>query len=482
MHYLKLINKRYDLKLSSLDIISVLFILFIIANPLVVYNMSFKLSFLASFIIILISQTMAIYNVNINGVYSMILMTVVVQIGTFPIVINLNNSYNLFSILANILFVYLISSLRSDTLFLLKVLSVIATSTDGRNWTLQTSGVSENLYGIIYDGTQFVATGNNGTIIKSTDGESWETINSGISADLKEIAYGNGLYVIAPGVYYSSDLTTWNTASVSSRGRVFFHKNNFYTCSYGGSYDELYIYKSSDAVTWTSVTSPNVYDASWNIVSAAGDYIYASSLTYSDDGGTTWKSLTSGNNPFNVVYGNGIYAGTNYQHFSISSDGLAWTKVSDIYGSMNKTIYGNGLFIWLSSENSALKVILYSDALSVYTTDENPTTESTVYSAVGTVSALTITSVGTGTITLSDTNTYSYNSAGNQTVTQNVGQAHPDWLCFIEGVGIKMGNVSFIPTVDQTYNASSTNAQSGVAVASGISDTLGTIETALQGV
>lgn len=109
MHYLKVINKRYDLKLSSLDIISVLFILFIIANPLVVYNMSFKLSFLASFIIILISQTMAIYNVNINGVYSMILMTVVVQIGTFPIVINLNNSYNLFSILANILFVYLIS-------------------------------------------------------------------------------------------------------------------------------------------------------------------------------------------------------------------------------------------------------------------------------------------------------------------------------------------------------------------------------------
>jgi hypothetical protein len=37
-----------------------------------------------------------------------------------------------------------------------------------------------------------------------------------------------------------------------------------------------------------------------------------------------------------------------------------------------------------------------------------------------------------------------------------------------------------VPTVDQTYNSSSTNAQSGVAVASAISTAIGPIETALS--
>lgn len=109
MHYLKVLNKKYNLDLSSLDIISILFILFVMANPLIIYNMSFKLSFLATFIIILLSQTMIVYNLNIKSIYSTVLMTIVVQIGTLPIVININNSYNLMSIFANIIFVYLIS-------------------------------------------------------------------------------------------------------------------------------------------------------------------------------------------------------------------------------------------------------------------------------------------------------------------------------------------------------------------------------------
>lgn len=109
MHYLKVLNKKYNLDLSSLDIISILFMLFVITNPLVIYNMSFKLSFLATFIIILLSQTMKAYNLNIKNIYSTFLMTIVVQIGTLPIVININNSYNLMSIFANLIFVYLIS-------------------------------------------------------------------------------------------------------------------------------------------------------------------------------------------------------------------------------------------------------------------------------------------------------------------------------------------------------------------------------------
>lgn len=122
MHYFKIVNKKFELKLSSLDIISILFIIFIMANPLIIYNTSFLLSFLASFIIILLSQTLMIYNINLNGLYSMILMTVIVQIGTLPIVINMNNSYNLFSIITNIFFVYFISYILLPFSFLVLIL------------------------------------------------------------------------------------------------------------------------------------------------------------------------------------------------------------------------------------------------------------------------------------------------------------------------------------------------------------------------
>jgi len=109
MYYLKVINEKYRLKLSSLDIISIILILFILVNPLIVYNISFKLSFLASFIIILLSQTLKIYNIKLKGIYSLMIMTIVVQIGTFPIVINMGNTYNVFSIITNIIFVNLIT-------------------------------------------------------------------------------------------------------------------------------------------------------------------------------------------------------------------------------------------------------------------------------------------------------------------------------------------------------------------------------------
>ena len=126
MYYLKIINKKYKLKLSSLDIISILFILFIIVNPLIIYNMSFKLSFLASFIIILLSQTIGELNIKLNSLSSLLVMTIIVQIGTLPIVINMNNSYNLFSIIANILFVNLITYIILPLSFIVIILPFVS--------------------------------------------------------------------------------------------------------------------------------------------------------------------------------------------------------------------------------------------------------------------------------------------------------------------------------------------------------------------
>ena len=50
----------------------------------------------------------------------------------------------------------------------------------------------------------------------------------------------------------------------------------------------------------------------------------------------------------------------------------------------------------------------------VYVRKETPTTTDTVYSAIDTASALTITSVGTDSLTLSDSNTYTRSAASDE--------------------------------------------------------------------
>ena len=74
-----------------------------------------------------------------------------------------------------------------------------------------------------------------------------------------------------------------------------------------------------------------------------------------------------------------------------------------------------------------------------FTTETSPTTASTVYSAPGTISAKTITSVGTGSITLSDSKGYILDGQ-SKNVSSSVGDTYPDYLCNINNVGVKIGN------------------------------------------
>lgn len=112
MYYLKIFNKRKNLKFSSLDIISMTFTLFLLLNPFLFYSISFQLSFLASFSIILYSESIKILpkkDITSNNIINNLAMTVYVQIMTFPMTINMNNSFNILSPFVNIIFIALVS-------------------------------------------------------------------------------------------------------------------------------------------------------------------------------------------------------------------------------------------------------------------------------------------------------------------------------------------------------------------------------------
>jgi len=312
----------------------------------------------------------------------------------------------------------------------------------------------------------------------SSDGVTWTNITTLPSSNKiwSSISFGNGVYVATANSNSSGDHTT------------------------KGAY-------STDGINWTETTLSSTASA-WNSFYANGIFIaiplYFSTgvAAYSTDG-INWSPTTLPSNDLgaslsDIAFGkvNGVnrfIIFSNNGTMASSTDGINWSKFNYKISAMTNlggAAYGNEIFVvsFIGTSTNPYQVFWSTGGhtFSCFTTDSAPTTSSQVYSAPNITSALTITSVGTGTITLSDTNTYNYNASGNQTITQSIGEAHPDWLCFIEGVGIKKGTTTIANnlsvTVDQTYDATSANAQSGVAVASGIADSLGTINTQLESI
>jgi len=107
MYYFILINKKFKLNLSSLDIVSIVFIFLLIYNPFYLENLGFCLSFLMAFTIVLIAPLME----NKNDTLKVFFISLSALIITLPLVININHQVNLLSPLINILFIVLVGEI-----------------------------------------------------------------------------------------------------------------------------------------------------------------------------------------------------------------------------------------------------------------------------------------------------------------------------------------------------------------------------------
>jgi hypothetical protein len=88
------------------------------------------------------------------------------------------------------------------------------TSPDGKTWTIQKVGNTQQLNGIAYGNGLFAAVGNNGAILTSPDGVTWTSQASGTTQALNGAAYCNG-FLVALGnngaILTSPDGATWTS-------------------------------------------------------------------------------------------------------------------------------------------------------------------------------------------------------------------------------------------------------------------------------
>ena len=146
---------------------------------------------------------------------------------------------------------------------------------------------------------------------------------------------------------------------------------------------------------------------------------------------------------------------------------------SNIYVLLSESAASNSKLL-TNSSSYASGIIYYADSNSLPQDlpfcyfEGTATVGGSIYSAPGVLASETITAVNGNTVTLS--NNSRYESYETSVVSQTVADVHPDWLCNIENVGVKFGNkliadASGSLVVDQVYDATSVNAQSGVAIA-----------------
>lgn len=218
--------------------------------------------------------------------------------------------------------------------------------------TSQSSGTGNNLNGVVWSGTQFVAVGEAGTVLTSPNGETWTSRSSGTANSLLAVAWAGGKFVAVGGnsgtALTSSDGITWTKqdlsginlgglpwilSGVASSGTQFAAVG---TVS-GFSASEV-ILTSPDGVTWTARSYMATAHAGLRAIASSGTRFVAvggSGEILSSADGITWTAQSSGTTfgLDSVVWsGTQFVVGGDGGTVLTSPDGLTWSSRTSATG------------------------------------------------------------------------------------------------------------------------------------------------------
>ncbi len=112
---------------------------------------------------------------------------------------------------------------------------VILTSTNATNWVKQTSGTTNELWQVRLIGNWLYAIGENGVLLTSPNGSNWISRTSGTTAWLNAIDYANGVWFVAGNqgtMLVSTNATNWSDIGTITRKSLYglvIHSNQLVT-------------------------------------------------------------------------------------------------------------------------------------------------------------------------------------------------------------------------------------------------------------
>ncbi|HWI63294.1 MAG TPA: hypothetical protein VNT75_15765, partial [Symbiobacteriaceae bacterium] len=225
----------------------------------------------------------------------------------------------------------------------------------GATWQTQTTNLTAFPYmrALTWDGTQFLAAGEDGIIRASADGVTWEDrLPRGHRQDWTDLAFGDGRFVaLANGdVAISADGLTWDLQPRPKPEPLYLRSivrgpDRFVATGLG-------VYTSVDGVTWKQQVP-----ADWplsSVVWGSGRYVaIRHNETVASLDGTVWQvgpalgperylqGIVAGDTGF-VAYGQSINGKDN--EIYTSADGLTWTS-QGLQPLIWSITYGKGLYV-----------------------------------------------------------------------------------------------------------------------------------------
>ncbi len=112
------LSKAAKSYLTHVDILSIIFILFLLIEPLYLLQVGFQLSFLITLVILLSKDFLPNHQLN-----QMIIIQIVAMLFSFPILLGLNHSYNVIALLSGIIFYYIVAYLFLPVSFIVFLFS-----------------------------------------------------------------------------------------------------------------------------------------------------------------------------------------------------------------------------------------------------------------------------------------------------------------------------------------------------------------------
>lgn len=324
-------------------------------------------------------------------------------------------------------------------------------------------------------------------ILYSANGRSWTSVTIEGSLMFYNISYNGNIYTMnvlsKPTIMYSTDLKNWTSVTVA---------DSTVGITFDGPKTKLYAWvipNFSNAIIYTLSENPNIGDFIYNNLSP--HEITKVTVTGIVDENTISTSLGSNYNATRLatadsyLINDGKFICNTYTGLLYSTDGINWsfTSVDNDSQKYRVPVFGDNKYVTVGSgpDNSTpsnKSMYLLETNSACYTVDNPPTITSQIYTSPSISSSLTITSVDSNSITLSNSLTYNYNSEGNIIESQSIGALHPNYLCFINNVGVKIGDTNITPVLTTSITSTSTDAE--VPSAKAVYDEVGEVETLIN--
>jgi hypothetical protein len=213
-------------------------------------------------------------------------------------------------------------------------------SAKAETWSIVSSGTTNDIEAVTWDGNRFVAVDSEGGILESTNGNSWsrrQTTSFGFS----EIVFGGGRYIAIQendqAYFESSDRVNWSERD-SGQNWIYAGSYNAGLFVLVGEYGT--IIKSSNGINWSTVTtSPTDTDLD-RITYGNGLYVaVGDGGIFTSPNSITWTLRDRGYiyGFSDIAYYNGRYVATSFIDSKVftSTNGTSWTNTT--IDSLNNT-------------------------------------------------------------------------------------------------------------------------------------------------